>query len=213
MAYPTTAETPTTLVGEVFDTLTQTITEDYAVDQANRLVILRLQPKDITLLDTNGGRLQINQFVDYPYGESTNAGVATQFQTALGGAGDGIVHLLIQDNTITETTIAQAKAESIQIQKTKHQYNLSFETNDLTWKVGQIAQLIDSEVGVSEYLTVQQISWKFEGIDDSSATEIWAGTVTCATLQLENIAKIIGRGLARSLRPLKKPPVRFEPAP
>jgi hypothetical protein len=212
MAYPTTAGTPTTLVGEVFDTLTQTITEDYAVDQANRLVILRLQPKDITLLSTNGGKLQVNQFVDYPYGESTNAGVATEFQSAMGGAGDGIVHFLIQDNTITETALAQVKADSVQANKTRTQYNLTFETNDLTWKVGQIVRLIDSDVGVSEYLTVQQINWKFEGIDDSSSTETWTGSVSCATLQLENLGTIIGRTLGKVARPFKKPPVRFEPA-
>lgn len=212
MAYPTTAGTPTPLVGEVFDTLTQTITEDYAVDQSNRLVILRLQPKDITLLSTNGGQLQINQFVDYPYGEYTNLGVASQIQAAMGGAGDGVIQLLIQDNTITETVLAQSKAESVGAQKTKTQYTLTFETNDLTWKVGAIARLIDADLGVDEYLTVQQINWKFEGIDDAALTETWTGSVSCATLQIENLGTVISRTLGRAVRPFKKPPVRFEPA-
>ena len=184
---------PGLLTLEIFNKETQIIINEAAVDQDNKLVILRDEPK-ITL--PLGGSIEIDQLINYAYAEATDPQIVSLIQTGE-RAGDGLYEFLIKDTNIPDHNAALTIALNNLISLGLFQYSHDFTTQNENFEVGQRQHFSDPNTGIDYIGLVTTISREVEA--SNGVDQIITSQVNVAVYRVLNNIELIQRVYSRVL--------------
>lgn len=137
------------------------------VDIDNHRVILNEND-----LPPDGGTVEITVITTFIRGSAFDSAKAAQIAAAEKNSSDGVIELLLKDESIIERGAAINKAVSELRMKSQPNISLSFETRQNGWEPGQVFVFVDSVANppINILLTVQQVTQTFvqttNGIDE-----------------------------------------------
>ena len=163
------------------------------VDIENHRVVLN--ENDIP---PDGGTIEITVVTTFVRGSALDSAKASQIAEAEKNSSDGIIELLLKDESIIERGSAINKAVSELRMKSQANISLTFETKQNGWQPGQIFVFIDSVSSppINVLLTVQQITQTF--IQTTNQIDEFKYNITAAPYIIDpdyNESKLIQRYL------------------
>lgn len=186
---------PGDLTRQILDPANPVITAECAIDQGNKLVILKDEPKITIPL---GGVITIDQLIKYAFGQATNPITVSLLKTAT-IIGKGIREFLLRDTSIPDHPLALAAAVSKLAELSEWQYSHSFLTLNHNFEISQKQRLKDPSTGFDYYALVSGISDETvvsNGLEEICVYNITVSTSLIITTELiAKMAKIVFDGI------------------
>lgn len=128
-----------------------------AVDAANHRIVLN--EGDIP---PQGALLEIDVATVFVRAQATDTETAALIAAAENNGSDGIIELLIKDDSIVDRGAANLRAYNELRLKIQSNISLSFDTKQDGWDIGQQFRFVDERANpqINQFLTVQTISQK-----------------------------------------------------
>lgn len=161
------------------------------VDAANHRVVLAQDD-----IPVDGGTLEITVLTVFVRGSATDTAKAAQIADAELNSSNGIIELLIRDESIIDRGSAINRAVSELRMKSQQSISVTFTTRQDGWDVGQVFRFVDSRATppIDVLLTVQQLTQKF--IQTTNLIDEFEYNITAAPFIIDpdtNLSRLIER--------------------